>query len=193
MVTTQVKLGLIAANALIREANRADPMEILERCKAPSCSVPAGGSLAPAAIPATVFISKEDMKAGVAPAGSLVELANTAETIAMLKQRLGKELYRIELDLQDGGRIAGKPCDCLSKKHRLGIEATVEELMSYERNPIYGEIVSWLDEHAPQFDPQVIAKTPASFYQQLSPDIRDFRKQVMGTEDLGSILRGRGE
>ena len=111
----------------------------------------------------------------------------------MLKDRLGKELYRIELDLQDGGRIAGKPCDCLSKKHRLGIEATAEELMSYERNPVYGDIAAWMSSHSPTFEPQVIAETPASFYQQLAPEVRAFRKQVMGTEDIGSILRGRGK
>lgn len=56
-------------------------------------------------------------------------LPTMEETIEELRHRLGKELYRMELDLISGGRIAGRPCDCLGKKHTLGLEATAEELL----------------------------------------------------------------
>ncbi len=113
----------------------------------------------------------------------------TAETVHELKRRLAKELYRVELDLQGGARIAKKPCDCLSRaKHTGGIEATAEELMSYENNPIYGQLIQWLNDHEAVFEPSEIAKHPPSFYQAMTPEVRMFRKQVMGTESLESML-----
>lgn len=108
-----------------------------------------------------------------------LEMPTTEETIAALKQRLTKELYRVELDLQGGGRIAGKPCDCLSKhKHSVGIEATAEELMSYEYSPLYQQIIDWFNQHGPEFDPSEIAKHEPGYYQAMAPEIRDFRKQL---------------
>jgi len=117
-----------------------------------------------------------------------VEMPTTSETLNELKRRLGKELYRMELDLQGGGRIAGKPCDCLSSKHSLGLEGTAEELLSYEVNPVYGEITAWLRSHQSEFTPEEIAKHDPSHYQQLVPDIRTFRKRVMGTESPAALL-----
>ena len=108
-------------------------------------------------------------------------MPTTAETLAELKRRLGKELYRAEMDLQGGARIAGKPCDCLSAKHRGGIEATAEELMSYERNPVYGQVIDWFNQHAPEFEPAEIAKRPPEYYQGLAPEVRALRKQVVTT------------
>ncbi|MBA4358466.1 MAG: hypothetical protein C0405_12165, partial [Desulfovibrio sp.] len=98
------------------------------------------------------------------------------------------ELYRVEQDLQGGARIAGKPCDCLTAKHNLGLEATAEELMSYEANPVYGEIVQWFQAHQAEFEPQEIAKRPPQHYQALAPQVREFRKTVMGTADRGALL-----
>lgn len=116
------------------------------------------------------------------------DLPTTAETLLELKRRLAKELYRAELDLQNGGRIAGKPCDCLSSaKHLAGIEATAEELMSYEVNPIYGEVINWFKGHAQEFEPAEIAKRPPAYYQGLTPEIRNFRKKVMGTDDVMAL------
>jgi len=111
-----------------------------------------------------------------------VELPTTEQTVRELKRRLAKELYRMELDLQSGARIAGRPCDCLDAKHRFGLEATAEELMSYEANPIYGEIIAWLNRHEVEFEPGEIAKHPPEYYHKLAPEVRRFRKEVMGTE-----------
>lgn len=122
---------------------------------------------------------------GALPPG---KMPNTAETVTELKRRLGKELYRMELDLQGGGRIAGKPCDCLSAKHHFGIEATAEELMSYETNPVYGRVVSWLKQHEKEFEPAEIAKREPDYYRKLTPSVRLFRKEIMGTEKVGALL-----
>lgn len=132
--------------------------------------------------------TKQSNPMDIQPVKTVADMPTTQETIAELKRRLGKELYRMELDLQGGGRISGKPCDCLSAKHRLGLEATAEELMSYDKNPVYNGIVKWLNTHAPSFEPAEIAKHPETYYQMLAPEVRTFRKEVMGTEKLGSLL-----
>ena len=123
-----------------------------------------------------------------APTPTLI-LPSTAETLLELKRRLAKELYRIELDLQGGARIAGKPCDCLSRgKHLGGVEATAEELMSYEANPVYGRVVEWVSRHAAEFEPTEIARREPDYYRGLTPEVRAFRKEVMGTEKLVALL-----
>lgn len=113
-------------------------------------------------------------------------MPTTAETITALKQRLGKELYRVELDLQAGARIAGKPCDCLTRaKHLGGLEATAEELLSYEHNPLYGNVLDWVKHHEIEFQPSEIAKHDKQYYRDFTPEVRDFRKEV--TAEGGSI------
>ena len=123
------------------------------------------------------------------PAPSTLERPTTAETVEELRRRLGKELYRVELDLQAGGRIAGKPCDCLTReKHLGGVEATAEELMSYEANPVYGRVVEWVNKHEGELRPEAIAEKPPSYYQGLTPEVRVLRKAVMGTEKVIALL-----
>ena len=98
-----------------------------------------------------------------------------------------RRLYKAELDLASGLRISGKPCDCLSEKHSLMLEAAAEEMMSYESNPVYGQIIDWLKLHQAEFPPQEIAKRPPEHYQRYVPEIRKFRKAVMGTEALSAL------
>lgn len=106
-------------------------------------------------------------------------MPTTAETIKTLKQRLGNELYRVELDLQEGARIFGKPCDCLTRAKHLGaLEATAQELLSYERNPAYGKILDWTSQHEGEFQPSEIAKHDKQYYRNFTPEVRDFRKEV---------------
>ena len=64
----------------------------------------------------------------------------------------------MELDLQGGGRIAGKPCDCLAYKHHFGIEATAEELIPMDKAPIYPLIITWLKGHEEEFEVEEVAK-----------------------------------
>lgn len=115
-------------------------------------------------------------------------MPTTNETMDELKRRLGKELYRMELDLLAGGRIANRPCDCLSKKHTLGIEATAEELIPMDSRRLYGDIIRWLQDHEKEFEPEGIAKRTPEHYQALSADVRRFRKELFGTETLGAML-----
>lgn len=124
----------------------------------------------PPTAPASVCLLREEVEA--------LEMPTTAETISALKQRLVKELYRFEVDLQDGLRIANKPCDCAKSKHTGLIVATAEELMSYETNPLYGNIVAWVNSHLPEFTPKEIAKHEPAYYQAMTPEIRNFRKQI---------------
>jgi hypothetical protein len=121
------------------------------------------------------------------PTPSKIELASTTDTIIELKRRAGDEIYGMELDLRGGGRINGKPCDCLSHKHRSGIESTIKELMSYEFNPAYQQILDWYNRHAPEFEPEAIVNHPVEYYQALIPELRVFRKLIAGTESLKSL------
>lgn len=148
-----------------------------------------GGAAPTVAIsPATPPVARETIKImsynSPAPTCQLPEengaldMPTTEETVTALKERLVKELYRFENDLQDGLRIADKPCDCAKSKHTGLITATAEELMSYETNPLYGNIVSWVKRHQPEFTPKEIAKHEPGYYQSLAPEIRNFRKQL---------------
>jgi len=78
--------------------------------------------------------------------------------------------------------------NCLSKKHRFGLEATAEELMSYEHNPVHGQVIDWLNKKAPTFEPEQIAQHDPEYYRAMIPEVRMMRKQVMGTESLASLL-----
>lgn len=103
----------------------------------------------------------------------------TAETVAELKNRLAKELYQLQLDLQSGGRIAGKPCDCLSKKHNFGVIPCAEELIPMDSNPVYGEIIAFMQSHEADFQRSAIAQHEPKYYQAMTPIVRDLRKRVM--------------
>jgi len=138
---------------------------------------PKPGVQPPAGVPAT----------GESPRRSALSLPTTEETVTELKRRLGRELYRIELDLVAGGRIAGKPCDCLGSKHHFGIEATAEELIPMDTSPIYPSIISWLKVHQNEFEVEEVAKRPPEHYQALAPEVRRFRKEVLGTESLATL------
>ncbi|KKK71055.1 hypothetical protein LCGC14_2917770, partial [marine sediment metagenome] len=85
----------------------------------------------------------------------------------------------------------GKPCDCLGAKHLLGLEATAEELMAMDPNPVHKAIIAWLGAHRDQFEPASIAERPPEYYQGLIPEVRRFRKDVMGTEKLIALLDGQ--
>ena len=138
-------------------------------------------SLANIAEPAVTSASPVAVSARIA-------MPTTVETVDELKRRLGKELYRMELDLLGGGRIAGKSCDCLSGKHHLGLEATAEELIPMDGNLAYGQILSWLDSHKEEFEPEEIEKRPPEYYQAMAQDVRRFRKDIMGTESPSAML-----
>ena len=113
------------------------------------------------------------------------QLPTSKETRLVLKRRLAKELYRAELDLVEGLRIAGKPCDCLDSKHSLGLEAAAEELISSEPdNPAYREILVWLEQNRPKLTIEAISSGQYDHeYPKMAAEFKGFRKRIMGTTE----------
>jgi len=119
------------------------------------------------------------------------ELPTTEETTQELKRRLGKELYRAELDLSNKLRIAGKPCDCLESKHTLGLEAAAEELISQEpNNPVYSEITEWIKHNQPKLTIEAISSGQYDAeYPKMAAEFKGFRKRIMGTTALHAMIQ----
>jgi len=131
-----------------------------------------------------------DLVKSPSPVGDLPpfrpNLPTTEETVVELKRRLGKELYRFELDLVGGCKIAGRACDCCGDKHNFGIEATAEELIPMDRDPTYGEVISWLNANRGKMTVEASASgIYDAEYPEMARQVREFRKRVMGTEGLG--------
>lgn len=136
----------------------------------------------------------EQRGGGIAPFRSN-DLATTEETVAELKRRLAKELYRFQLDLAAGCKIAGKPCDCCDKHPSLGLEAMCEELIPMDpTNPIYREIPEWYMSNAHKLtaEASVSGKYDAE-YPLMAALMRDFRKRLLGTETLTAMVTPKPE
>ena len=123
------------------------------------------------------------------------ELPTREETTAELKRRLGKELYRAELDLSSKLRIAGKPCDCLEAKHTLGLEAAAEELIAQEpTNPVYSEILQWIKNNHSKVTIEAIASGKYDDeYPKMAAEFKNFRKRIMGTAVLSAMTQPEKE
>lgn len=118
------------------------------------------------------------------PARLTIELPTAEETTIELKRRLARELYRAELDLDAGLKIANKPCDCLSNKHTLMLEAAAEELISQDPNnaTVYQDIIAWIPRNASKVSPEAIQGGKyASEYPRMANELKNFRKRVMGS------------
>ena len=131
-----------------------------------------------------------DLVKSPSPVGDLPpfrpNLPTSEETVEELRRRLGKELYRFELDLVGGCKIAGRACDCCGDKHNFGIEATAEELIPMDRDPTYGEVISWLNTNRGKMTVEASASgIYDAEYPEMARQVREFRKRVMGTEGLG--------
>jgi len=131
-----------------------------------------------------------DLVKSPSPVGDLPpfrpNLPTSEETVEELRRRLGKELYRFELDLVGGCKIAGRACDCCGDKHNFGIEATAEELIPMDRDPTYGEVISWLNANRGKMTVEASASgIYDAEYPEMARQVREFRKRVMGTEGLG--------
>lgn len=122
---------------------------------------------------------------------SAIALPTKEQTTLELKRRLAKELYRAELDLASGLKIAGKPCTCLESKHTLMMEAAAEELISEDpSNSVYPEIIQWIKQNQSKVTVQAISSGKyAAEYPQMAAQFRDFRKRVMGTAALSDIRK----
>jgi hypothetical protein len=119
-----------------------------------------------------------------------IALPTREETNQELKRRLARELYRAELDLAGGLKIAGKPCDCLSNKHTLGLEAMAEELISADpNNPVYNEIIQWIKDNTHKLTVEAIDSGKyAQEYPGLASQFKDFRKRILGTDAFQAMV-----
>jgi hypothetical protein len=118
-----------------------------------------------------------------------VALPTAEETKTELKRRLGRELYKAELDLSAGLKIADKPCDCLDNKHRLGIEAEAEELIASDpRNPVYQEILQWFKDNGHKVTIAAISSGEyKKEYDLMANQFKEFRKRVLGTAAFNAL------
>lgn len=122
---------------------------------------------------------------------SSISLPTREETAVELRRRLGRELYKAELDLAGGLKIAGKSCDCLSNKHTLLLEAAAEELISQDpSNPVYTEIIQWVKDNQPKLTVEAIESGKhKKEYPVMASQFKDFRKRVMGTAAISDIKK----
>jgi len=125
----------------------------------------------------------EASKPDAPPRPSGILLPTAEETTTELKRRLARELYRAELDLAAGLKIAGKPCDCLSSKHTLMLEAASEELISQDPdNHVYQEIIAWIGDNRSKVSIEAIQSGVfAAEYPHMANEFKTFRKRVMGS------------
>jgi hypothetical protein len=107
-----------------------------------------------------------------------VSIATTPATQKRLKERLAEELYRMQMDLEDGAHIGGLPCDCLDGKHKLGLRATAKELLVMDDTHVPQEVLGWLATHEPELNPTAISKYGPDHYKKLATDMREFRKKL---------------
>ncbi|MDP2730343.1 MAG: hypothetical protein Q8O55_07665 [Dehalococcoidales bacterium] len=115
---------------------------------------------------------------------SNISMPTSEETTEELKRRLAKELYRMELDLAAGLKIAGKPCDCGSNKHTLMLEAAAEELISQDPGnaSVYQSIINWIPANRSKIIPEAIQTGKyASEYPRMANEFKMFRKGVLGS------------
>ncbi len=137
----------------------------------------------------TITAEREEAATVPAPAPRY-DLPTSEETTQALKRRLGKELYRAELDLSNKLRIAGKPCDCLDSKHTLLLEAAAEELIAQEPDsPVYFEIIDWINRNQPKVTIEAISSGQYDDeYPRMAAEFKGFRKRIMGTTVLTAMI-----
>lgn len=149
------------------------------------------GSGETAAHPAQPQAPAQPLLAHIAEPTHKMPMPTHDETTYELKRRLARELYRAELDLAGGLKIAGKPCDCLSEKHSLMLEAAAEEMISQDpANGVYQDIIAWIHKNQAKVTPEaIIAGTYAGEYPVMAAQFKKFRKDVLGTTSTAVVAR----
>jgi predicted GNAT family acetyltransferase len=131
-------------------------------------------------------------KVEVTPNASTTSKVTTKETVDYQNREMGKVLIQMERHAAQGLKIAGKPCDCLSK-HLVDLEALAEETITMVSNPgIYMQIIDWVREIAPK---TTVEANESGLYVQEYPvmarQARDFRKELLGTLDYKELFRDK--
>lgn len=107
------------------------------------------------------------------------ELVTKQETIAYQNRELAKVLLVLEGHLNQGCKIAGKPCDCCVK-HPLELEKLIEEVLTMTSAPVYQDTLQFAHEVEQKTSvPAVKSGKYAAQYPVLAQHARDLRKRIM--------------
>ena len=172
-----------------------EEMEAVERLQAAFCTLPKTTG--------TAIVSVTALNSGSAPATTAVQprvegMATTADTILTQRQRLGLELYQFQLDLQDGCKIQGKPCDCCLKHSTLGLEGLARETMAMR--PLLpawstmpqdlADVIQWVTTYSERLTPEASASGQWEdwYRNEAAPWTRQMRRRVMGTENVTALV-----
>ncbi len=123
-------------------------------------------------------------------AGETGGMVSTEDTVKTLRRRLGRELYQLQADVQDGCRIAGKPCDCCQKHVEFGVLPVVEELLTMEtdaeRRAGLTDLMAWGQANLARLSPAASASGEHTEWYQNEAllAVRALRKRALGTESL---------
>ncbi len=162
-----------------------------------AATLPAARPQSPTATPPVSSpVVSEVAETTIAPVAlSVGSMPTTEETVTDLKRRLAKEMYRFQLDLASGCKIAGKPCDCCDKHPLLGIESLVEELVPMDpSNGIYSECTQWIKANAEKLTVEASASGAYDKeYPYMAAAWRGFRKNLLGTESLIAMTAPEGQ
>lgn len=131
----------------------------------------------------TLIIKAKNYPAPSLTAKPAFDMPTKEETTLELKRRLARELYKAELDLANGLKIAGKNCDCLSQKHTLMLDACAEEMVSQDPgNTVYQEIRQWIVDNQHKVTPEAADSGKyKDEYPRMALQFKEFRKRVLGT------------
>lgn len=139
----------------------------------------------------TVSINKNTPQSGVS--GERVQTVNTKETIAYQNREIGKELLLLEKHLQQGCKITNSkgiptPCDCC-QRHPLTLEGLTGEAVGMSSDPIYPELNNWVRNLSQITTPEASGSGRYDDqYPVLAKTARDFRKKIMGTDQVIALL-----
>jgi hypothetical protein len=79
--------------------------------------------------------------------------------------------------------------NCLDNKHSLYLEAATEELVAQDPgNPVYPEILRWIEVNQPKVSVEaILSGRYTAEYPKMALQFKEFRKRVMGTVALSDI------
>lgn len=117
----------------------------------------------------------------------------TEETVEYENREISKNLLQLEKHYAQKLTINGKRCDCGSSRHLLAIEAGCENAISMIDNPdVYYKLIEWVKEVGPKSsDEAARSGMYDEAYPQFSHQARDFRKELLGTEEISVLFPGR--
>lgn len=113
---------------------------------------------------------------------------STPELVHYQKRELCKSLLLLQKHLEQKCKVHGKACDCC-EKHPMEIEGLAQETLGMTGDDIYHEIAEWTK----RIEPITTEAASASgqydrLYPKLAGEARQFRKRIMGTDELSALM-----